>query len=138
MDGETPAVTRPGNKLAAVKRGALAHAEQPVPGTGFHAHDADAVADDIVQLARDAATLFGDRNSTPLVALALQLRRALGEAVCLEAQHPERATDHQATSRNERRHHETAAEVCASQATRREQPGQRHAGSDCQADAAGP
>ena len=59
------------------------------PRLRLHDHDADAVRDHVVELARDAPALLGDCQVRLLLALALELRRAvleIGDALPSSAQ----------------------------------------------------
>ena len=51
----------------------LVRLEQPAHGRGLHRHHADAVADDVVQLAGDPRALLGDGEACLLLALQLGL-----------------------------------------------------------------
>jgi hypothetical protein len=62
-------------------------------------HHADAVADHVVQLARDPGPLVGDRRAGLLVALALELSGPRLQHVGLQAHDPDRCADEQ------RQHH---------------------------------
>ena len=51
----------------------LVRLEQPAHGRGLHRHHADAVADDVVQLAGDPGALLGDGEACLLLTLQLGL-----------------------------------------------------------------
>src|SRR5262249_49838360 len=62
----------------------LVGTQQAAHARRLHRHDTDAVADDVVQLARDARTLLGDGISRTLFALTLGGCRALSRVVGLD------------------------------------------------------
>src|SRR5262249_57865977 len=51
--------------------------QQTADTRGLHRHDAHGMADDVVQLARDARTLLSDRGERPQLALLLGALRPL-------------------------------------------------------------
>jgi hypothetical protein len=100
--------------------------------SGLNAHDADRVPDDVVQLARDASPLGGQRRRDPLVPLAF-------EHVRLELQHPERAADEQARRGQHDRQREVRAEgLTQQQLGRHAGHGERRSGPESPALAARP
>src|SRR5205085_9495219 len=93
----------------------------------LYAHHADAVPDDIVQLARDAPALVCDRDARMLIALAHELSGTLVERLGLKAQYTERAADHQTRRGNEQGDGKAAARIRGGKQACREQCAQAHA-----------
>ena len=60
--------------------------ERGLGGVGLDRDHADAVGDDVVQLARDPAALLGDRGARAALALALEMQRQLSSRALLLAQ----------------------------------------------------
>ena len=69
-----------GDGLEGLARQLRVDRRDPLAGTGLHDHHADRVRDDVVQLGGDPRALVADRERRELLALALELLRALGEA----------------------------------------------------------
>src|SRR6266480_3888106 len=72
----------------------LLGAKQPAHSRRLHGHDADAVAYDVMQLARDARPLVCHCRACASLALAFRPRRPLLRLVGLRELAPERETDH--------------------------------------------
>ena len=98
--------------------------EHPAPRRGLDDHDADAVGDDVVQLARDPCPLLRHRAPGLLFALPLELIRPLLQLDHLDRPAAERIA-HQPESDEEAQHEQApqfgrgpASEPCASAAPR--------------------
>jgi hypothetical protein len=93
----------------------------------LYAHHADAVPDDVVQLARDAPALFCDRDARMFIPSTHERSGTLVECLGLKAQHTERAADHQTGRCHEQGDREASPRICGGEETSCEQSAQADA-----------
>src|SRR5262249_6899003 len=108
----------------------LIGAEQAANTGGLDGHDADAVADDVVELPRDPRPLLGDRQPRLLLALSLEALGPFLGQVALEELLPEHEPYDPGDPENDRREDEVPGVVALVVRDDRDRSGQERGAGD--------